>query len=56
MKITITIKEKPDSNNCTVKVKTQKDISKATQNEKNTGVNVYNAICNALKILEKEGK
>lgn len=56
MKITITIKEKPDASSCTVKIKPQKDLSKVTENEKITGANVYNTICNALKDLEKKGK
>lgn len=56
LKITITIKDKPDSNSCEVKIKPQKDLSKASKTEKTTGFNIYNTICNALKDLEKEGK
>lgn len=56
MKITITIKDNPDSNSCEVKIKPQKDLSKVSKTEKTTGYNIYNTICNALKDLEKEGK
>ena len=56
MKITIEIKDKKGTNDCTVKIKPQKDLSKASNTEKTTGFTVYNKVCEALKNLEKEGK
>ena len=52
LKFTIKIKEaNKDASNVTIEV--PKDISKATKNEKQTASAVYNAICDALKNLQK---
>lgn len=51
LKISVEIKEKDgEASNVTVKV--PKDISKATDNEKQTATVVYNAICETLANLK----
>lgn len=47
LKITVEIKEK-DGDASSVSVKVPKDVTKSTDNEKQTASVVYNAICEAL--------
>ena len=51
LKISVEIKEK-DGDASSVIVKVPKDVSKATDNEKQTASVVYNAICEALGKLK----
>lgn len=53
IKLEVIIKEK-DEENFNVQIKTPKDISKATEKEKNGASMVYNKICEALSNLENE--
>lgn len=52
LKITIQIQENKDKDNCTVKLINQKDLSKASANEKKTGAMVLNQIEKSLKELQ----
>lgn len=53
IKITIEIKDKKDdSSSCKVTIKPQKDLSKVSETEKQTGAVVYNAITKALQDLD----
>ena len=52
LKITISVQENKDKDNCTVKVISPKDLSKATENEKKAGVMVLNQINNSLKEIQ----
>ena len=53
LKISVEIKEKDgEASNVTVKV--PKDVSKATDNEKQTATVVYNAICETLANLKRK--
>lgn len=56
--IKIVIEEKEDGKSCNVTLEVPKSSKKkeATENEKQTGLNVYNVILNALENLSKEGK
>lgn len=49
-KVTITIKEKDDKN--TTVIIGYENTKNATDIEKMTGANVYNAVCNAIKNLK----
>ena len=49
-KVTITIKEKDDKN--TTVIIGYENTENATDIEKMTGANVYNAVCNAIKNLK----
>ena len=51
-KIVIEVKDKKDSDSCTVKVEV-KNTEKASKTELNTLSNVYNSVCEALKNLQK---
>lgn len=51
LKITVEIKEK-DGDTSSVAVKVPKDVTKSTDNEKQTASVVYNAICEALGKLK----
>ena len=51
LKITLEIKDKNDET-ATVTLKTQKDLSKATETEKRTASVVYNAVADTLKNLK----
>lgn len=53
LKITVEIKEK-DGDASSVTVKVPKDVTKATDNEKQTASAVYNAICEALSKLNQK--
>lgn len=53
LKLTVEIKEK-DNDTSSVTVKVPKDVTKATDNEKQTASAVYNAICDALGKLNKK--
>ena len=51
-KIVIEVKDKKDSDSCTVKLEV-KNTEKASKTELNTLGNVYNSVCDALKNLQK---
>lgn len=51
-KVVIEVKDKKDSDSCTVKVEV-KNTEKASKTELNTLGNVYNSVCEALKSLQK---
>ena len=51
-KVVIEVKDKKDSDSCTVKVEV-KNTEKASKTELNTLRNVYNSVCEALKSLQK---
>ena len=51
LKITIQVQENKDKNNCTVKMINPKDLSKASDNEKNTCAMVINEITNTLQSM-----
>lgn len=53
LKITIQVQESKDKENCTVKMINPKDLSKATDNEKNACAMVINAITKTLKDMQK---
>lgn len=53
LKITLVIQEKTDSDDCTVKLEKPKNLEKASQNERNVGGAVFNAVEKALKELQK---
>lgn len=53
LKLTITIKDKKDEENCTVTITPQKDQSKATDNEKHCLAIVYGSINKALGEIGK---
>lgn len=52
LKITISVQENKDKDNCTVKVISPKDLSKATENEKKAGAMVLNQVEKALKEIQ----
>ncbi len=52
LKITIQVADVKDEDKCTVKMINPKDLSKATESEKNTCAIVINEITNALKKLQ----
>lgn len=53
LKLTITVKDKKDEENCTVTITPQKDQSKATENEKKCLAVVYGHINKALSEIGK---
>ena len=53
LKLTITIKDKKDEENCIVTITPQKDQSKATDNEKHCLAIVYSSINKALGEIGK---
>lgn len=55
-KITIKVKDKSDKKNCQVTIEPQKDLSKVSDSEKNTGYMIHQVILKALSELEKDGK
>ncbi len=55
-KITIKVKDKSDKKNCQVTIEPQKNLSKVSDSEKNTGYMIHQAILKTLSELEKEGK
>lgn len=55
-KITIKVKDKSDKQNCQVTVEPQKDLSKVSESEKNTGYMIHQTILKSLSELEKDGK
>lgn len=52
LKITISVQENKDKDNCTVKVINPKDLSKASDNEKRVGAVVINKISESLKEIQ----
>ena len=52
LKITIKIQENKDKNNCTVKMINPKDLSKASETEKNACAMVINQITKALQEIQ----
>lgn len=52
LKITIEIKENKDKQSCNVKIINPKDLSKATEGEKNTGAMVHEKITKTLEELQ----
>ena len=52
LKITIQVQENKDKNNCTVKMINPKDLSKASESEKNVCAMVINQITKALQKLQ----
>ena len=54
-KIVITISDNPDKKTCSVNVKLE-DNKKASEQEKITASNVYNAVCEKLQNLKEEIK
>ena len=52
LKITIQVQENKEKNNCTVKMINPKDLSKASENEKNACAMVINKITKALQELQ----
>ena len=56
LKITLEIHENKDKDNCTVKITNQKDLSKATENEKCVGATVRNQVEKVLSELQHEEK
>lgn len=52
LKITIQIQENKNKDNCTVKMINPKDLSKASNNEKNTCAMVINQITKALQEIQ----
>ena len=50
------VKDKSDKKNCQVTIEPQKDLSKVSDSEKNTGYMIHQAILKTLSELEKEGK
>lgn len=52
LKITIEVKENNDKDKCTVKIINPKDLTKATESEKNAGAMVLNQIEKALKEIQ----
>lgn len=53
LKISLTVQEKKNSDDCTVKIEMPKNMDKATENEKTVGGAVYQKISNALKELQE---
>ena len=51
LKITIQVQENKDKNNCTVKMINPKDLSKASDAEKNACAMVINEITNTLQSM-----
>ena len=52
LKITIQVQENEDKNKCTVKMINPKDLSKASESEKNACAMVINQITKALQELQ----
>ena len=52
LKITIQVNETKDKNNCVVKMINPKDLSKASESEKNACAMVINQIIKALKEIQ----
>lgn len=52
LKITIQVQENKDKNNCTVKMINPKDLSKASDSEKNACAMVINEITKALQKIQ----
>lgn len=52
LKLTIEVKENKDNDTCTVTIINPKDVSKATDNEKNVGAVVRNEIEKAIQNLQ----
>ena len=52
LKITIQVQENEDKNKCTVKMINPKDLSKASESEKNACAMVIHQITKALKAIQ----
>ena len=52
LKITIQVQENKDKNKCTVKMINPKDLSKATESEKNACAMVINQITKSLQEIQ----
>ena len=52
LKITIQVQENKDKNKCTVKMINPKDLSKASESEKNATAMVINQITKALQEIQ----
>ena len=53
LKITLTVQQKKNSEDCTVKIEMPKNMDKATEPEKSVGSAVYQNVANALKELQE---
>lgn len=53
LKISLTVQQKKNSEDCTVKIEMPKNMDKATDPEKSVGGAVYQKISNALKELQE---
>jgi len=54
LKFTLTVQEKKNTDNCTVKIEKPKNMEKATKNELSVGNAVYETLTEALQKLQNK--